>query len=92
MSWHAWAETNSAVLLATGGAEAYKVVADKIHKALEEPLLIGGQSMDMTASIGIARYGDHGEEADALLRAADVAMYEAKRTKAALRGIRLQPR
>ncbi|MFZ3323251.1 MAG: EAL domain-containing protein [Usitatibacter sp.] len=70
-----------AVLLATGGADAPKVVAEKIHKALEEPLVIDGQSMDMTASIGIARFGDHGEEADALLRAADVAMYEAKRTK-----------
>jgi len=70
-----------AVLLATGGADAPKVVAEKIHKALEEPLVIDGQPMDMTASIGIARFGEHGEEADALLRAADVAMYEAKRTK-----------
>ncbi len=70
-----------AVLLATGGADAPKVVAEKIHKALEEPLVIDGQSMDMAASIGIARFGEHGEEADALLRAADVAMYEAKRTK-----------
>jgi diguanylate cyclase (GGDEF)-like protein len=70
-----------AVLLATGGADAPKVVAEKIHKSLEEPLVIDGQPMDMTASIGIARFGDHGEEADALLRAADVAMYEAKRTK-----------
>ncbi|HEY2630169.1 MAG TPA: EAL domain-containing protein [Usitatibacter sp.] len=70
-----------AVLLATGGTEAHKVVVDKIHKALEEPLVIDGQSMDMTASIGIARYGEHGEAADALVRAADVAMYEAKRTK-----------
>ena len=43
--------------------------------------MIDGQSMDMAAAIGIARFRDHGEEADALLRAADVAMYEAKRTK-----------
>ena len=43
--------------------------------------MIEGQSMDMTASIGIARFPEHGEEADALVRAADVAMYEAKRTK-----------
>jgi diguanylate cyclase len=70
-----------AVLLATGGTEAHKVVVEKIHKSLEEPLVIDGQSMDMTASIGIARYGEHGEAADALVRAADVAMYEAKRTK-----------
>ena len=70
-----------AVLLATGNAENSKVVAEKIHRALEEPFVIDGQSMDMTASIGIARFPEHGEDASALLRAADVAMYEAKRTK-----------
>jgi diguanylate cyclase (GGDEF)-like protein len=70
-----------AVLLATGNVENARVVADKIHKALEEPFVIEGQSMDMAASIGIARFPEHGEDASALLRAADVAMYEAKRTK-----------
>src|SRR4029453_11480948 len=46
-----------AVLLTTSGTEhAAKVVAGKISKALEEPLVIDGQSMDMTASIGIARF------------------------------------
>ncbi|HXF78633.1 MAG TPA: EAL domain-containing protein [Usitatibacter sp.] len=71
------------VLLATGDKEhAPRVVAEKIHRALEQPLVVGGQSMDVAASIGIARFPEHGEDADALLRAADVAMYEAKRTKA----------
>jgi diguanylate cyclase (GGDEF)-like protein len=70
------------VLLATGGAElAPKVVAQKIQKALEAPLVIDGQPMDITASIGIARFPEHGEDAASLLRAADVAMYEAKRAK-----------
>jgi len=70
------------VLLATGDTEhAPRVVADKIRRALEKPLVVGGQTMDVMASIGIARFPEHGEDADALLRAADVAMYEAKRTK-----------
>ena len=70
------------VLLATGGAvHSPKVVAHKILKALEAPLVIDGQSMDITASIGIARFPEHGEDAASLLRAADVAMYEAKRAK-----------
>jgi len=70
------------VLLATGDKEhAPRVVADKIQRALEKPLVVGVQSMDVAASIGIARFPEHGEDADALLRAADVAMYEAKRTK-----------
>jgi len=70
-----------AVLLATGNAGNAVVVANKIHKALEEPFVIEGQSMDMAASIGIARFPEHGEDSSALLRASDVAMYEAKRTK-----------
>ncbi len=71
-----------AVLLATGNAGNARVVAEKIHKALEEPFVIAGQTMDMAASIGIAHYPEHGDDPNALLRAADVAMYEAKRTKA----------
>jgi diguanylate cyclase len=70
-----------AVLLATGSADNARVVAEKIHHALEEPLVIEGQTMDVAASIGIARFPDHGEDASALLRAADVAMYVAKRAK-----------
>ncbi|HUL95870.1 MAG TPA: EAL domain-containing protein [Usitatibacter sp.] len=71
-----------AVLLPNASSDhAPRVVAEKIHKALEQPLVIDGQPMDMAASVGIARFPDHGEDADALLRAADVAMYEAKRNK-----------
>ena len=71
-----------AVLLATGGVDrAPTIVAQKILKALEDPLDIEGQSMDVTCSIGIARYPEHGDDANALVRAADVAMYNAKRSK-----------
>jgi predicted signal transduction protein with EAL and GGDEF domain len=71
-----------AVLLATGSTEhAMRVVAEKILKALEAPLVVDGQTMDIAASIGIARFPEHGEDASALMRAADVAMYAAKRAK-----------
>ena len=70
-----------AVLLATGDAERAPQVALKILKALEERLVIDGQSMDIAASIGIALYPQHGDDAAALVRAADVAMYVAKRNK-----------
>ncbi|MGZ5570833.1 MAG: putative bifunctional diguanylate cyclase/phosphodiesterase [Usitatibacter sp.] len=71
-----------AILLATGSSDqAPRVVAEKIHKALEKPLVLGGQTMDIAASIGLACFPEHGEDADALLRAADVAMYAAKRDK-----------
>jgi diguanylate cyclase (GGDEF)-like protein len=70
------------VLLATGTTDtASGVVAGKILKALEAPLVLDGQSMDIAASIGVARFPQHGEDAASLLRAADVAMYVAKRGK-----------
>jgi diguanylate cyclase (GGDEF)-like protein len=69
-----------AVLLSTGSADrAPRVVASKILKCLEAPLVIEGQTMDIAASIGIACFPEHGEDASALMRAADVAMYAAKR-------------
>jgi len=72
-----------AVLLATGsGEQAPQVVAGKILKGLEAPIVIDGQSMDIAASIGIARYPEHGDDPSALMRAADVAMYLAKRANA----------
>jgi diguanylate cyclase (GGDEF)-like protein len=70
------------VLLPAGSPEhAPRVVAEKILKAFEAPLVVAGHTMDIAASIGIARYPQHGEDAASLLRAADVAMYAAKRGK-----------
>jgi diguanylate cyclase (GGDEF)-like protein len=61
----------------SGGCQAAK----KILQALEQPFLIDGRNVDVGASIGIALYPDHGDEAATLMRHADVAMYVAKRTK-----------
>ncbi|HEY4872253.1 MAG TPA: EAL domain-containing protein [Candidatus Dormibacteraeota bacterium] len=60
-----------------GGAHAAK----KILRALEHPFVVDGRNIDVGASIGIAHCPEHGEEADTLMRHADVAMYVAKRTK-----------
>jgi diguanylate cyclase (GGDEF)-like protein/PAS domain S-box-containing protein len=61
----------------TGGSQAAK----KILQVLEQPFLIDGRAVDVGASIGIALYPEHGDEAATLMRHADVAMYVAKRTK-----------
>lgn len=53
-------------------------VATKILRALEVPYDIGGHELHITASIGIALYPIDGDDADALLRDADIAMYSAK--------------
>jgi diguanylate cyclase (GGDEF)-like protein/PAS domain S-box-containing protein len=60
-----------------GGTHAAK----KILQALEHPFVVDGRNIDVGASIGIAHCPEHGEEADTLMRHADVAMYVAKRTK-----------
>jgi len=61
----------------TGGATA---AAEKIRRALEQPVGRGGYRVSAAASIGIALYPAHGTEATTLLQHADVAMYVAKRT------------
>ncbi|HEY3058366.1 MAG TPA: EAL domain-containing protein [Chloroflexota bacterium] len=56
-------------------------VADKVLRALEAPFSIEGHSLAVGASIGVASFPEHGDDAQALLRRADVAMYSAKRTR-----------
>ncbi len=50
-------------------------VADRIQALLEEPFVLDGMVVHVGASIGIAIYPDHGEDASDLLQRADVAMY-----------------
>lgn len=53
-------------------------VADRIIKAVREPMELQGQLVYSGASIGIAHYHPDYTSADALLRDADAAMYQAK--------------
>jgi diguanylate cyclase (GGDEF)-like protein len=54
-------------------------VAEKLREALSAPYPIGKQVARVGASIGVSFFGEHGTDAEALQRAADVALYEAKR-------------
>ena len=54
------------------------VVADKILDSLGQPFCIDQLVIDISASIGIAIFPEHGEDVDLLLRNADAAMYRAK--------------
>ena len=47
-------------------------------------MTLAGHIVDVRANIGIAVFPEHGDEAVTLLRHADVAMYEAKRTNAGI--------
>ncbi len=53
-------------------------VATKILRTLEEPYRVRDRELRVTASIGIALYPIDGDDAEALLRDADIAMYSAK--------------
>ena len=52
-----------------------------IIDSLSRPYEVNGISFTLGVSIGIARYPEHGDNLDQLLRAADIAMYEAKKYK-----------
>ena len=60
------------------GAQDTATVASRIESRLEPPFELPGQSVFVTASIGIATGVALHDRSDALLRDADAAMYEAK--------------
>jgi two-component system cell cycle response regulator len=53
--------------------------AEHVIEALAQPVLLGSVSHELTASMGVAIFPDSGTSAERLLRAADQAMYVAKR-------------
>ena len=66
------------VLLPTGNEDRIGEVVRKILRAIEQPIEAEGQWLDVGASIGIARFPEHGDKPDTLISRADVAMYLAK--------------
>jgi diguanylate cyclase (GGDEF)-like protein len=54
-------------------------VGRKIIDAVSEPILDHGVPYQVSASVGISFFPEHGEDIDRLLETADVAMYRAKR-------------
>ena len=54
--------------------------ADRIALALRDPFLLKGREIVVRCSVGIALSGDASDQPSTLLRNADMAMYQAKRT------------
>lgn len=78
-------------LLARVGGDEFAVMLSRdagVHLAIDmtermlsvfaTPMTALGQTLALTASIGISKYPSDGDDADTLLRHAEVAMYEAK--------------
>jgi diguanylate cyclase (GGDEF)-like protein len=62
------------------GPDHAKVIVARLDAALDRPLAVSGNILDVSASVGIAFTG-HGDEApEDILHTADMAMYQAKRS------------
>ena len=60
------------------GPEEVMIVGQKILEALDRPVLIDWREVHISCSIGIASFPEDGEEVEALVKNADIAMYQAK--------------
>lgn len=69
-----------AIILPNTEIESTEMVANKIIKALEQPLVLERNHLFISGSLGIATYPDHTDDETALLKYADFAMYTAKRS------------
>jgi diguanylate cyclase (GGDEF)-like protein len=66
-------------------ADDVAAVAHRLREALVRPIDVGGVARFIGVSIGAAVYREHGESSAELLRAADAAMYHAKRGREGVR-------
>jgi diguanylate cyclase (GGDEF)-like protein len=71
-----------AVLLPGLDAKDAVAVVERVQAAIDEPFTIRGLTIHIEASIGIASFPEHAADAEALVQRADVAMYQAKESRA----------
>jgi diguanylate cyclase (GGDEF)-like protein len=69
-----------AVLLPAQGREGAAMLARQLLAALDTPVTIEGQTVDVSGSIGIATFPEDGNNPTELMAHADSAMYVAKQT------------
>ncbi len=61
--------------------ETCSSIAQKVLETLSQPMELDGKVLKVTASIGISFLSPENDNAATLLRKADIAMYQAKRTR-----------
>jgi diguanylate cyclase (GGDEF)-like protein len=61
--------------------EHLEIIAGHVASVLKGPFAIAGHPTDVGVSIGVAYYPDHGSDSQALMKNAEIAMYEAKRRR-----------
>jgi len=63
------------------GPEAISTIAQNICSSISSPFVFIQQKMFVTASLGISVYPDDGDDVNALLKHADLAMFSAKKSR-----------
>lgn len=67
------------LLLPDTNAEGARLTAERIRERINTtPLTIGDQQVEITASMGVASYPEHGNDYDQVFEAADTALYASK--------------
>ena len=61
-----------------GRKDHAEMIARRIALAISDPFELNGHQIDIGASVGVALAPDHGASIEKLMRAADLAMYQAK--------------
>jgi diguanylate cyclase (GGDEF)-like protein/hemerythrin-like metal-binding protein/PAS domain S-box-containing protein len=69
----------SALLARAASQEDASIVASRMVRALDAPIVVAGQPCQVGISVGIALYPGNGKDMDSLVAHADGAMYAAKR-------------
>ncbi|MDE2148054.1 MAG: EAL domain-containing protein [Burkholderiales bacterium] len=73
-----------ALLLPGSTAEAALAVAERVADVFRLPMTLDDHTVDVAASFGVSCWPAHGPDVDTLLKHAELAMYEAKRTTRAM--------
>jgi predicted signal transduction protein with EAL and GGDEF domain len=71
----------SAILPGVNTVENAEIAAQKVMKAMQAPFSVVGHELLVSLSIGIVLYPLHGVDRHDLMSKADVAMYQAKKTR-----------
>jgi len=62
----------------TGAADVARRIDERLMPLVREPHEIGGVTLQVSCSVGVALYPDDGHDIDTLMQNADAAMYQAK--------------
>lgn len=74
-----WGGDEFLIALPDCDGDAALRLAGNLIDAIRPPITVGADICRIDASVGVALYPDNGQSADIVIRAADVAMYAAKR-------------